>query len=47
MFNDEIFITSAGGASEAVYISTFMIGQKLQAFTLLDNDSAGIEAKKN
>jgi len=44
--NDDIFITSAGGASEAVYISTFMIGQKLQAFTLLDNDTAGIEAKE-
>lgn len=44
--SDEIFITSAGGASEAVYISTFMIGQKLQAYTLLDNDSAGIEAKE-
>jgi len=44
--NDDIFITSTGGASEAVYISTFMIGQKLQAFTLLDNDTAGIEAKE-
>ncbi|HUZ61200.1 MAG TPA: ATP-binding protein [Hanamia sp.] len=44
--NDEIFITSAGGASEAVYISTFMIGQKLQAYTLLDGDSAGNEAKE-
>lgn len=44
--DDEIFITSAGGASEAVYISTFMIGQKLQAYTLLDNDTAGIEAKE-
>ena len=44
--NDEIFITSAGGASEAVYISTFMIGQKLQAYTLLDSDSAGFEAKE-
>lgn len=44
--NDEIFITSAGGASEAVYISTFMIGQKLQAYTLLDGDSAGNDAKE-
>lgn len=44
--NEDIFITSAGGASEAVYISTFMIGQKLQAFTLLDSDYAGIEAKE-
>lgn len=41
----DIFITPAGGASEAVYISTFMIGQRLQTFTLLDSDTAGLEAK--
>lgn len=44
--NDEIFITAAGGASEAVYISTFMIGQKLRTYTLLDHDSAGLDAKE-
>ncbi len=39
--SDDVFITAAGGASEAVYISTFMIGQELQVCTLLDSDNAG------
>lgn len=43
---EEIFITPAGGASEAVYISTFMIGQKLDVFTLFDADNAGAIAKE-
>jgi predicted ATP-dependent endonuclease of OLD family len=44
-FLDDIFITPAGGASEAVYITTFMIGQQLKAFVLLDSDKAGVDAK--
>lgn len=45
-FKEDILITPAGGASEAVYISTFMIGQKLQVYTLLDHDVAGADAKE-
>jgi predicted ATP-dependent endonuclease of OLD family len=44
--DDDIFITPSGGASEAVYISTFMIGQRLSTFTLLDSDNAGNEARE-
>jgi predicted ATP-dependent endonuclease of OLD family len=44
---DDLFITPAGGASEAVYIATFMVGQKLQVVTLLDSDKAGYEARDN
>jgi len=43
--DSDIFITPAGGCSEAVYIATIMIGQKLNAFVLLDNDTAGQIAK--
>lgn len=43
---EDIFITPSGGASEAVYISTFMIGQKLNVFTLLDADGAGEIARE-
>jgi predicted ATP-dependent endonuclease of OLD family len=43
--NSEIFITPAGGASEVVYISTIMIGQKLDVFSLFDEDDAGRIAK--
>lgn len=42
--SDDIFITAAGGASEAVYISTFMIGQELQVCALFDSDGAGRSA---
>ncbi len=38
---DDVHITPAGGASEAVYIATIMIGQKLEVVVLLDTDSAG------
>lgn len=38
---DDVHITPAGGASEAVYIATFMIGQKLEVVVLLDSDKAG------
>ena len=41
----DIFITPAGGASEAVYLATFMIGQKLDVIVLLDSDKAGQDAK--
>lgn len=42
---DDIFITPAGGASEAAYIATFMIGQKLDVVVLLDSDRSGNEAR--
>ncbi len=41
----EIFITPSGGSSEVVYISTIMIGQKLDVFSLFDEDDAGRIAK--
>jgi len=42
---DDVLITPAGGAAEAGYIATFMIGQKLQVVVLLDSDKAGDDAK--
>jgi predicted ATP-dependent endonuclease of OLD family len=42
---DDVLITAAGGAAEAVYIATFMIGQKLQVAVLLDSDKAGDDAR--
>jgi predicted ATP-dependent endonuclease of OLD family len=42
---DDIFITPAGGASEAAYLATFMIGQKLGVCVLLDSDKAGQDAR--
>lgn len=42
---DDVFITPAGGASEAGYIATIMIGQGLDVVVLLDSDSAGETAK--
>ena len=38
---DDLFITAAGGASEAAYIAAIMIGQKLGVVTLLDSDKSG------
>lgn len=38
---DDLFITPAGGASEAAYIAIFMVGQKLDVVVLLDSDKAG------
>jgi len=32
---DDLFITPAGGASEAAYVATFMIGQKLKVVVRL------------
>lgn len=43
--NDEVRITPAGGASEATYIATFMIGQGLDVIALYDTDAAGNTAK--
>jgi predicted ATPase len=42
---DDMLITPAGGASEAVYITTFMVGQKLHVVALFDSDRAGYEAR--
>lgn len=42
----DIYITPAGGASEAVYIATFMIGQDLDVVTLFDADKAGHDAEE-
>jgi predicted ATP-dependent endonuclease of OLD family len=42
---DDVFLTPAGGASEAAYIATFMIGQKLEVVVLLDSDRAGESAR--
>jgi predicted ATP-dependent endonuclease of OLD family len=42
---EDVFITPAGGASEAAYITTFMIGQKLGVAVLLDSDRAGQDAR--
>jgi predicted ATP-dependent endonuclease of OLD family len=42
---EDVLITPAGGASEAGYIATFMIGQKLKVVVLLDTDRAGEEAR--
>lgn len=43
---DDVFITASGSAGEATYIATFMIGQRLDVFLLLDSDSAGNEEKR-
>ena len=42
---DDVFITPAGGASEAAYIATFMIGQDLDVAVILDSDRAGDDAR--
>lgn len=39
--DESIFITPSGGASEVVYLSTLMIGQKLNVYSLFDEDDAG------
>lgn len=43
--DDDVFVTPAGGASEAAYIATFMIGQRLDVVVLLDSDKAGEDAR--
>lgn len=42
---DDVLVTPAGGASEAGYIATFMIGQDLKVVVLLDTDRAGEDAR--
>jgi predicted ATP-dependent endonuclease of OLD family len=42
---DDVLITPAGGAAEAAYIATFMIGKKLEVVVLLDTDRAGEDAR--
>ena len=44
--SDDVRITPALGASEAVYLAAFMIGQGLNVVTLFDSDKAGRDAKK-
>ena len=43
--DESIFITPSGGASEVVYLSTLMIGQKLNVYSLFDEDDAGRTGK--
>lgn len=38
---EDVVITAGGGASEATYIATLMIGQKLGVVVLFDTDNAG------
>jgi predicted ATP-dependent endonuclease of OLD family len=38
---EDLTITAAGGASEVVYMTTFMIGQNLKTVALFDSDKAG------
>ncbi|HWA24373.1 MAG TPA: AAA family ATPase [Lacunisphaera sp.] len=42
---EDVLVTAAGGASEAAYIATFMIGQRLGVVVLLDSDAAGNTAR--
>ncbi len=44
---DDVLLTASGGASEAAYVATFMIGQKLDVVVLLDTDAAGDLARDN
>jgi predicted ATP-dependent endonuclease of OLD family len=38
---DDVEITASGGASEAVYMATFMVGQGLKVVALFDSDAEG------
>jgi hypothetical protein len=42
---EDIVITASGGASEAAYIATLMVGQELDVVVLLDTDIAGDHAR--
>lgn len=44
---EDVKITPGGGASKAVYIATFMIGQDLGVVALFDSDKEGQRAQKN
>lgn len=41
---EDLHVTAAGGASEAAYIATLMIGQDLDVVVLLDSDGSGEQA---
>lgn len=43
---EDVYVTAGGGASEAVYIATFMIGQELEVVALFDSDQAGRDAEE-
>jgi hypothetical protein len=43
--SEELMITAGGGASEAAYMATFMIGQQLNVVALFDSDNAGNTAR--
>jgi hypothetical protein len=43
---EDVCITAAGGAPEAVYVATFMVGQGLQTTALFDSDGEGRTAEK-
>jgi energy-coupling factor transporter ATP-binding protein EcfA2 len=45
--DEDVRISAAGGASEAAYIATFMIGQGLEVIVLLDSDTAGESARES
>lgn len=41
---EDLHVTASGGASEAAYIATLMIGQNLDVVVLLDSDGSGEQA---
>lgn len=43
---DDVEITAAGGAAEAVYMATFMVGQELKVVALFDSDGEGREQER-
>ena len=42
---EDVMVTASGGASEAAYIATLMVGQELQVVVLLDTDTSGDRAQ--
>jgi energy-coupling factor transporter ATP-binding protein EcfA2 len=42
----DLMVTAAGGANEATYIATFMVGQELEVAVLYDTDREGDAAKE-
>ena len=42
---EDVYVTAGGGAPEAVYIATFMIGQELEVVALFDSDQSGRDAE--
>jgi len=43
---EDVMVTAAGSASEAVNLATFMIGQELEVLALFDSDDAGMREEK-